>query len=573
LPLRGRGVGGEGERHTPSTGAGDSPDKPKEKEKDKKDKKDKMDKEKEKPGEPVVKIDLDGIQARLIEVPVPPGNYSELALNDTALFWLSTPAGDKKAILSAAAIARDEVEVKTVTTDVKGYELSADGEKLLIQKEDELYIVDAGADAAKLEKKEVNLEHWALSVQPREEWKQMFVEAWRLERDYFYDRGMHGVDWPAMRKKYEPLVERVNSRDELADLTAQMVSELSALHIFVKGGELRKGPDEVQPASLGAELARDEAAGGYRVAHVYQSDPDEPEEVAPLARHAVRVQQGDVIELINGVRVLSVPDVGVLLRHKAGRQVLLRVKPAGGGASRDVIVTPQSAEEAANLRYREWEYTRRLAVEEQGKGDIGYVHLRAMGGENFTEWARNFFPVFTRKGLIIDVRNNQGGNIDSWILSRLLRKAWFHWTQRVGQAPSWNMQFAFRGHLVVLCNEMTASDGEAFTEGFKRLGLGKVIGTRTWGGEIWLSGENFLVDKGIATAAEFGVYGPEGAWLIEGHGVDPDVVVDNLPHATFKGEDAQLKAAIAHLQKMIKEKPVEVPPVPKYPNKALKPKP
>src|SRR5262249_17818767 len=432
-------------------------------------------------------------QTRLIEVPVPPGNYTELAVNDTALFWLSTPAGDKKATLSAAEIARDEVKVKTVTTDVKGYELSADGQKLLIQKEADLYIVDAEAAAAKLEKKEVELDHWTLSVQPREEWKQMFVEAWRLERDYFYDRGMHGVDWQAMRKKYEPLVERVNSRDELADLTAQMVSELSALHIFVKGGEMRKGPDEVQPASLGAELARDEAAGGYRVAHVYQSDPDVPEEVAPLAWPAVRIREGDVIELINGVRVLPVPDVGVLLRNKAGRQVLLRVKPAGGGASRDVIVTPQSAEDFANLRYREWEYTRRLAVEEQGKGDIGYVHLRAMGGENFTEWARNFFPVFTRKGLIIDVRNNEGGNIDSWILSRLLRKAWFHWTQRVGQSPSWNMQYAFRGHLVVLCNEMTSSDGEAFTEGFKRLGLGKVIGTRTWGGEIWLSGENFLV--------------------------------------------------------------------------------
>jgi tricorn protease len=558
-------------------GSADSPDMPKDKDKDKdKDKADKKDKEKEKekPAAPVVvKIDLDGIQSRLIEVPVPAGNYTNLSLNDTTLFWLSTAAGEKKGSLSAAKIARDNVEVKTVTGDVKDYELSADGEKLLIQKEEDLYIIDAEADTAKLEKKDVDLDNWRLSVQPREEWKQMFVEAWRLERDYFYDRGMHGNDWAAIRKKYEPLVQRVNSRDELADLIAQMVSELSALHIFVRGGEMRKGPDDVQPASLGAELTRDQAAGGYRVAHIYQSDPDEPDQVAPLARPSVRVKQGDVIELINGMPVLSVPDVGLLLRHKAGRQVLLRVQPAGGGAARDVIVTPLSPEDAASFRYREWEYTRRLAVEEQGKGDIGYVHLRAMGGENYTEWARNFFPVFTRKGLIIDMRNNEGGNIDSWILNRLLRKAWFHWTQRVGQPPSWNMQYAFRGHLVVLCNEMTASDGEAFTEGFKRLGLGKVIGMRTWGGEIWLSGENFLVDKGIATAAEFGVYGPEGRWLIEGHGVDPDMVVDNLPHATFKGEDAQLKAAITHLQKMIKEKPVEVPPVPKYPNKAFKSKP
>jgi tricorn protease len=153
------------------------------------------------------------------------------------------------------------------------------------------------------------------------------------------------------------------------------------------------------------------------------------------------------------------------------------------------------------------------------------------------------------------------------VLEKLLRKAWFYWQPRVGN-PYWNMQWAFRGHLVVLCDAWTASDGEAFTEGFRRLGLGKVIGTRTWGGEIWLSSSNVLVDRGIATAAENGVYGPEGAWLIEGHGVDPDTVVDNLPHATFGGSDAQLGAAISYLQREIKAHPVPVPPAPAYPNKA-----
>jgi tricorn protease len=150
----------------------------------------------------------------------------------------------------------------------------------------------------------------------------------------------------------------------------------------------------------------------------------------------------------------------------------------------------------------------------------------------------------------------------------LLRKAWFHWNQRVGKPPRWNMQYAFRGHIVVLCDEWTGSDGEAFAEGIKRLKLGKVIGTRTWGGEIWLSFSNLLVDKGIASAAEFGVYGPEGTWLIEGHGVDPDIVVDNLPHATFKGEDAQLRAAVAQLQRMIREQPVLWPPPPPFPRPA-----
>ena len=250
-------------------------------------------------------------------------------------------------------------------------------------------------------------------------------------------------------------------------------------------------------------------------------------------------------------------------------KVLLKAKSPDSGESFNEIVKPMSTWDEWGLRYREWEYTRRLMVAEAGKGEIGYVHLRAMGGWNFSEWARNFYPVFNRKGLIIDVRHNGGGNIDSWILEKLLRRAWFYWKPRVGK-PFWNMQYAFMGHTVVLCNERTASDGEAFTEGFRRLGLGKIIGTRTWGGEIWLWGNPLLVDRGIALVPHTGVYGPEGEWLIEGHGVDPDIVVDNLPHATFKGEDAQLKAAVEHLQEQIRLHPVEVPPAPPYPDKSFK---
>ena len=234
--------------------------------------------------------------------------------------------------------------------------------------------------------------------------------------------------------------------------------------------------------------------------------------------------------------------------------------------NRFVIVHPITSNQEADLRYHEWEFTRRLQVNELSSNHIGYVHLRAMGSDNISEWAREFYPVFNRQGLIIDVRNNRGGNIDSWILGRLLRKAWFYWQPRVGD-PTWNMQYAFRGQVVVLCDERTASDGEAFAEGFKRLGLGQVIGTRTWGGEIWLSARRWLVDSGMATAAEIGVYGPEGEWLIEGHGVDPNSVVDNLPHATFTGKDAQLEAAVKHLQDLIAKDPRAVPAAPAHPNK------
>jgi len=525
---------------------------------------------------PRVEIDLEGLVQRTRDVPAPAGNYGSLATDGKRLFFTARDAVvDAKPALRTLAIDNKGDTIQTILDDIKAYELSLDRKTLLVARGSDLLVFEAsGKPPADLAKATVNLKDWSFAIDPREEWRQMFVEAWRLERDYFYDRGMHGVDWKAVRDKYLPLVDRVTDRGELSNLLAQMVGELSALHIFVYGGDQRKGVDQVGTGSLGAILLRDEAAGGVRVDHVYRADPDRPERLAPLARPGVDIADGDVIESINGVSTLSVPDVAELLRNQADRQVLLRVRPkpagAGGGGARDVIVVPITSERETDLRYDEWEYTRRLRVDAAGKSAIGYVHLRAMGGRNMTEWAREFYPVFNRQGLIIDVRHNRGGNIDSWILERLLRRAWFYWQPRTGN-PYWNMQYAFRGHMVVLCDEWTASDGEAFSEGFRRLGLGKVIGTRTWGGEIWLSSSNFLVDRGIATAAEYGVYGPEGAWLIEGHGVEPDIVVDNLPHATFDGADAQLDAAVAHLLEAIRKEPVPVPAAPAYPDKSMNP--
>ena len=508
-------------------------------------------------------IDWDGHQRRITEVPLPAGNYSQLTAAGSALFYLAREEGGTK--LKAAAIKNKDVKAVSVAEGVRGYELSGNGKKLLVRKGDDLYVVDAAAKpAANLGDAKVDLSDWAFSVNPRDEWRQMFVDAWRMERDYFYDPKLHGIDWQGLLDRHLPLVDRVTDREELNDLLRQIVGELEALHISVRGGDRRQGDDQVGPASLGAVLVRDEPAGGYRVQRIYQADPDYPNELAPLARLQVGVEEGEVIQSINGVSTLARAP-GELLRNQAGRQVRLRVQ-GRKAEPRDVIVKPISMRAEASLRYTDWEYSRRLDVERRGKGRIGYLHLRAMSGRNYTEWARNFYPVFDRQGLIIDVRHNSGGNIDSWILEKLLRRAWFYWQPRVGK-PYWNMQYAFRGHVVVLCDEWTASDGEAFTEGFRRLGLGKVIGTRTWGGEIWLSYNNPLVDRGMASAAQYGVYGPEGEWLIEGHGVEPDIVVDNLPHATFQGKDAQLQRAIRHLQELIRKDPRPVPPAPPYPNK------
>jgi tricorn protease len=220
------------------------------------------------------------------------------------------------------------------------------------------------------------------------------------------------------------------------------------------------------------------------------------------------------------------------------------------------------------LRYADWELSRRRRVEDVGRGQIGYVHLRAMGATDVNQWYRDFYPVFDRQGLIVDVRQNRGGNIESFILEKLMRQAWMYWKDRASN-PSWNMQYAFRGHIVVLVDQETASDGEAFAEGMKRLKLGTVIGARTWGGQIWLSSINTLSDGGLARAPMMGVYGPDGKWLIEQQGVIPDIEVENLPHATFLGQDAQLDRAIQELQREIAADPRPVPAPPAYPVKAF----
>ncbi len=519
-------------------------------------------------------VDLNGLEKRLQKVPVPAGNYLQLSLTDKRLYCLSWSWEDRENhdLLSMPVNYRDP-ELEPFMESIRDYQLSANRKKLLVVRAEDLLVLDAGDEAPRdqeLEDSILDLSGWTFSLDPREEWRQMFVEAWRLERDYFYDRDMHGVDWAQMGERYFQMLDRVTDREELADLMGQMVSELSALHTFVFGGDHREGLEDVQPGSLGARFKKDAEAGGWRIEHIYATDPDYPDDLSPLASPDVAARVGEVITAIDGVPSISSPDIGSMLRSKAGRQVRLSLEMGEGKeiSTREVIVTPITPAQEEDLRYREWEYTRRLLTEDLGKGKIGYVHLRAMSGDDYGSWAREFYPVYKRQALIIDVRHNRGGNIDSWILEKLLRKAWFYWQPRVGE-PWWNMQYAFRGHLVVLCDEKTASDGEAFTEGVKRLELGTVIGTRTWGGEIWLSGNNWLVDKGIATAAEYGVYGPEGVWLIEGHGVEPDIVIDNLPHSTFEGEDKQLQVAVEHLLDLMAQDPVPVPSRPPYPDKSF----
>lgn len=515
-----------------------------------------------------VRVDAAGIAERIRRVPVPAGNYRALAAGGEGLFFIASGSGaDTTSNAMGVRFTNDKPQPVVLAEGVRSLELSANGRKLLLRRGQAFHVVDARVTrVTDVSESRVDLAGWSFSIDVRADWKQLFVDAWRMERDYFYDRNLHGLDYKRSLAKYLPLVDRITTREELSDLMGWLVGDLSALHTSVGGGDTRRGADNVGIGGLGAQLARDVGAGGYRIVRIYQHDPDYPDTRSPLADPDLDIRVGDVLTAVNGVALRDVPDIGVPLRNQAGRQVLLTVQR--GTASRDVVIVPMGNE--ANLRYTDWEVTRRQQVEDAGKGTLGYVHLRAMGNSDIEQWFREFYPVFDRQGLIIDVRQNRGGNIDSWVLDKLMRKAWMYWKARAGE-PTWNMQYAFRGHMVVLVDHETASDGEAFAEGFRRLGLGKVIGVRTWGGEIWLSGVNVLSDGGVARAPMMGVYGPEGKWLIEQHGVVPDIEVDNLPHATFVGKDAQLDAAIAHLQREIAKDPRLVPPPPPFPKRGVPP--
>eukprot|EP00537_Pseudo-nitzschia_pungens_P001009 CAMPEP_0172362114 /NCGR_PEP_ID=MMETSP1060-20121228/5799_1 /TAXON_ID=37318 /ORGANISM="Pseudo-nitzschia pungens, Strain cf. cingulata" /LENGTH=1849 /DNA_ID=CAMNT_0013084539 /DNA_START=224 /DNA_END=5773 /DNA_ORIENTATION=- len=461
-----------------------------------------------------------------------------------------------------------------------------------------------------LDESVVDADGMHLSIWPTLEYRQLYDDAWRMLRDYFYDPDMTSIDWPGIHERYLPLVERCSKREELDDVLVQMSSELSALHVFVYGGEYNSpthGDKDLeyvnQVGSLGAILKRTPAWKGYTVMNIPEADPDftkidqSTTIYSPLHEQSLRLsgqrglQVGDVIVGVNGESVMSVPDIHMLLRGTAGRSVRLDVLRL---ASRDtdgssetatvttesskeeveasveaIITVPLSPDDNANLLYRAWEWkTEQLAekLAEDAGISVGYVHLKDMSGASAEDaFARGFFPNYHKQGFILDVRHNRGGNIDSWVLDVLQRKAWMYWQSRDFTPETgglgWDEHYAFRGHLVVLVDEKTSSDGEGVSRGISELGLGKIIGTRTWGGGIWLASDNHLVDGGIATAPEIGDYNDNFSWGmgIENMGLEPDIVVDNDPHETYTGKDRQLERAIEELKRWIEDEPIPSP--------------
>lgn len=507
-------------------------------------------------------LEWDGLSGRLFEVPVAAGNYSDLGADAKRLYFLERE-GEKQQLRSLA-LDPDKAKLETYLADVRGYELSGNGKVLAVQKDEEnAYLLPAGAKAPDdLSAHKLRLDDWRLKVDPVAEWRQMFNDAWRMHRDHFYDAKLRGVDWKEVRDRYATLLPRVTDRLELDDLFGQMMGELNALHSQVRGGEYRVAKEVPNFAGLGARFAK--ADGGWRIEQIYRTDPELPSRRGPLQKQGSDIHTGDLITAVNGRSAAGAAHISELVRDSAGQQVLLDLS-RGGKTWREVVVPVDALGEDA-LRYSDWLISRRETVEAASGGRIGYLHLRAMGPNDIASFVRDFYAQVNRDALIVDVRRNRGGNIDSWVFEKLLRRVWAFW-QRPNGLPYGNMQQTFRGHVAVLADAMTYSDGETFSAGTKALKVGPLIGTRTAGAGVWLTDGNALVDKGRARVAEIPQYALDGRWIVEGTGVAPDIEVDNLPHETFNGADRQLDTAIQWLTRRLAEDPVkplrrgEIPPL------------
>ena len=521
-----------------------------------------------------VKVDLDGLQDRIVALETTPANYANLRLVDGRVFYLRRGIGDQaeddgedgggepKWHLCSYSL---EDRKETVLGDVKSYQISFDGKKMLVKIDDDYSIIDLPKD--KLETKDHKLELKGLDViaDRRVEWKQIYNESWRQMRDFFYSPTMNGVDWKAMRDKYGALVPFVNHRNDLTYLMGELIAELNNGHAYVGGGERPETP-RIKLGLLGAQLSRDPASRAYRIDRIMPGENWNKTNRSPLTAVGLNLKAGDYILAVNGTPVSSLPNIYDALIGTADKQVILRVnsQPTDAGA-RDITVVPTADE--SPLYYLDWVRHNIEYVNKKTGDQVGYLHIPDMGQEGLNEFNKQFFPQIRKKGLIVDVRGNGGGFVSPLVIERLRHALVMIEMSRNG-VPQTNPPQTFLGPMVTLINEFSASDGDIFPYRFKTLGLGKLIGKRTWGGVIGIRNPLPLLDGGQLFRPEFAPYSKEGGkWVIESHGVDPDIVVDNDPGKEFKGEDQQLDRAIQEVQTEMKAKGYELPPIPPYPNR------
>ncbi len=518
---------------------------------------------------PAITIDLDGITRRALPFPVSEGRYRAVSgIKGKALFLVYPTRGsmlddnddhDVQGRLESFDFEKQKSE--TLIDRISGYNLSRDYKSMLYRSGQRLRVVKAGEkpkndnDRAGRESGWLDLSRVKVSVQPAAEWKQMFAEAWRLQREHFWAEDMSGIDWDAIYAQYAPLVERVSSRSELSDLFWELQGELGTSHAYEGGGDYRSQPYYRQ-GYLGVDWRYDSETQRYRIARIIEGDPANARETSPLNSPGLNVIEGDAVLAINGQRVGPDRSPQELLVNQAGNEVQLTIED--GKTQETRVVTVKASSDEMSARYREWVEHNRRVVHEKSDGKVGYVHIPDMSPRGFAEFHRSYLAEYDYPALLVDVRFNGGGHVSGLLLEKLARK-------RIGyDFPRWGQPQPYpdespRGPMVALTNEHAGSDGDIFSHSFKLMGLGPLIGKRTWGGVIGISPSHTLVDGTRTTQPEYAFWFKDVGWNVENYGTDPDIEVDIAPQDYAAGADPQLDRAIAEALRMIEEKPALEP--------------
>src|SRR6266487_2333089 len=519
---------------------------------------------------PIV-IDLEGITTRALPFPVAEGKFTAIRGIKGKALYLSFPIegsihqpGENHE--PRGHIDSYDFEVykhEHLIDGVNSFDLSRDNKTLIYHTHNRLRVLKAGdkapkgenGDRASRESGWLDLSRVKVSVQPAAEWKQMFAEAWRLQREHFWTEDMSGIDWDAIYAQYAPLVERVSSRSELSDLFWEMQGELGTSHAYEGGGEYRQRP-HYQQGFLGVDWNYDAENDRYRIARIVKGDPSASNATSPLTSPGLNINVGNAVLAINGQRIGPERSPQELLVNQAGNEVQLTIEDATTKQTRVVTVKALSDEHPA--RYREWVENNRRIVHEKSEGRVGYIHIPNMMGEGFAEFHRSYLTEYDYPALLIDVRHNGGGHVSALLLEKLARR-------RIGyDFPRWSQPMPYpeespRGPMVALTDEFSGSDGDIFSHSFKLMGLGPLIGKRTWGGVIGINPQHALVDGTMTTQPEYAFWFKDVGWNVENYGTDPDIEVDIAPQDYVNNVDPQLERAIAEALRMIEEVPALEP--------------
>ena len=511
-----------------------------------------------------INIDFEGIQQRAIRVPLEADNLTHLEVGEESLLYQrSGPVyyGRESSIKPGVmAYSIKDREAKPVVDDVTEWSATADGKHVLAQlssKEIKYFEVGTASKTTSEDAKTVSLAGLVTTRVPAAEWREIFAEVWRRYRDYFYVENMHGYDWLKLREKYEPLLEFVGSRADLNYVIAEMISELTVQHAYIEGGDLGL-PKRPFVALPGARFELDARSGRYRIARIFAGQNEEERFRSPLTEVGVDVHVGDYVLAVNGRELKAGTDPYELLQAAPNQPVEWRVSAAADGkAARNIRYHPLNSEN--NLLYLAWVAENRSRVDRLSSGRLGYIHIPDMGEAGLREFIKWWYPQVRKEGLVVDVRDNGGGNVSELLIERLARTLHGSSFARNHEAVDTYPRVVQPGPKVALINEDTASDGDIFAYAFRQWKIGALIGKRTWGGAVGITDHGPLLDGGSVFVPEFGTADQNGRWIIEGHGVDPDIVVEQDPVEVMKGHDPQLERGVSELMKLLPAAPGGLP--------------